>query len=104
MSRRESTQALAAAGELGALRWALVQDTDDAGANHLLIIMAWRANGSFECFMSVARIALAMGRHERTVQHKIQHLLLREFITDISERYRHRRTRTYRLNAPAVCL
>lgn len=104
MSRGRSTREQAASGELGALRWSLLQNTDDAGANHLLIIMAWRANASFACHMSVATMAALVRCHPRTIQHRVQYLLKREFITDISDQYPERRTRTYRLNAPTVML
>lgn len=102
MNRPPSAHQQAASGELGALRWTLLQNTNDGRANHVLIIMGWRANGSFECYMSVSSLAAAVGCHERTVQHKIKHLLLRHFITDISDQYPFRRTRTYLLNAPVV--
>jgi hypothetical protein len=87
----------ALSGELGALRWALRQDTDDAGANHLLIIMGWRANTSWEFFMSLKKASALVGCHVRTVQRKIEHLLLRGYIEDISWRYPKRRAKTYRL-------
>lgn len=102
MSRGRSTRERAASGELGALRWALLQDSGDAGANHLLIIMGWRANGTFESYLSVASMASLTRCHARTVQHRIQHLLRMEFISDISDLNPERRTRTYRLNAPIV--
>ena len=103
MNRRESTHQDALSGRLGALRWTLMQRTGDAKANHLLIAMGWRANGSFECFMSVPSMAKIIECHPRTIQHKINYLLKRGFISDISAEFPRRRTRTYRLNAPAVC-
>lgn len=87
----------ALAGEIGALRWGLEHDTDDAGANHALIVMGWKANTSWEFFMSQKRFAALLGCHVRTVQRKIEHLLLRGFIEDISYLYPRRRTKTYRL-------
>lgn len=69
----------ALAGDLGALRWALEHDSDDAGANHALIIMGWKANTSWEFFMSLENFAKLMPCHVRTVQRKIEHLLLRVY-------------------------
>lgn len=103
MSRRAFNGGDAASGRLGALRWALLQNTGDATANHLLIVMGWRANSSFECYLAVSTMAKLVHCHARTVQHKIKHLLLLGFIEDISAEFPQRRTRTYRLNAPVVC-
>lgn len=86
----------ALAGKLGALRWALQQQPKDKLAYVILIVMAVAGNSSWECWMCVKRIARQVDCHPRTVQRKLQHLLLRGFIEDISDQYPERRSRTYR--------
>src|SRR5687768_16919193 len=97
MSRRKETLRQAAAGELGALRWSVLQRTDDVMANHILIIMACAANSSWLCFMALATIAEQVGCSIKTVERKIPYLVRRGYLEDVSERYPESRTRTYRL-------
>lgn len=103
MNRSASSREMAATGEIGALRWALLQRSENAAANHLLIVMGWRANKTFESYMSAATMAAETGLHKRTVKRKIKFLLERGFITDITHLCGiNRPTKTYRLNAPIV--
>jgi hypothetical protein len=93
------SEADAHAGKLGALRWTLVQRTGDALANLILIVMGAAGNSSWECYLSVRKISRAVQCHPRTTQRKIEYLLLRGYIQDISSQSESfiRRTRTYRL-------
>ncbi len=99
MSRRIETLRQAAAGELGALRWSVLMDPGDALAKLVLIMMACAANTSWECYMSIRTIAGNAGCSGRTVERKIEFLLVRGYLDDVSAQYPERRTRTYRLCA-----
>lgn len=101
-SRSAGSQQKALSGELGALRWAVVQHSDDACADHILIKMAVKANTSFECFMSVANLAVEVGCSARTIQRKLQHLISRGYLVDVSASFPWRRTKTFRLVPEAL--
>lgn len=101
MSRRTEAEADAAAGKLGALRWALMQRSGKDSANHLLIIMGGHGNGKFECWAAVGKLAAEMECTTRTVQRLLRHLEHESLIRNISHR-RRRRTTTYLLCAPCV--
>ncbi len=95
--RAREAAAKAAAGELGALRWALLQKSDDAGANHTLIVMSRFADKSWECYLSIPRIAEEVGSNARTIRRKIKHLVQRGYLREVSVEYPDRRSKTYRL-------
>lgn len=103
MNRSASAREEAATGERGALQWAVLQRTGDASANHLLIVMGWRGNRTFECYMSVATMARETGLSIRTVRRKIPYLIMCGCITEIGHPDgNRRRTKLYRLNAQVV--
>ena len=84
------------AGKLGALRWAVVQQTEDAAANLTLIQMGKAGNNSWRCYMAVAELARRVGCDPRTVQRKLRYLELRGYIEEDHGDHR-RRTRLYRI-------
>ena len=97
MSGRRADRDRALSGNLGAIRWAVSQQPDDAIAKLILIVMSVPANKSFECYMSHANIAAAAGCNRRTVMRKIECLLMKGYLEDISAQYPHRPTNTYLL-------
>lgn len=92
VSRRTETLRLATAGKLGALRWSVLQRSDNGIANHILIMMACAANTSWECFMALPTIAEHVQRSVKIVERKISYLLLRGYLEDVSAQYPERRT------------
>lgn len=97
MSRRKDTLRQAAAGEIGALRWSVLQRTGDALASHILISMACAANSSWICYMALTTIAKQVECSVKTVERKIPYLLQRGYLEEVSDQFPERRTKAYRL-------
>ncbi len=97
MSRGRDGDDAARRGELGAIRWAFVQDPGDALSKLVLLAMSTPANASFLCYMSHGKIAAKANCHRRTVMRKIQRLLMMGLLKDVSADHLDRPTKTYRL-------
>lgn len=78
------------------LDWAFNQITKSQSANHVLIVMARRANGTGTCFMSQRRIADEVGCSIETVGRAIRWLKNKNFIFEARDCHQNRRTKSYR--------